>query len=103
MDRVKLHYMKEQLLHQVLQRLAATYSTLNRRLGLAAAVHCLTLTGEEEKEEGKSTSTILGIEERHLHQLASNTPEVCLIVVRWYRQWWGYFPVAEGENSQCTD
>ena len=32
MDRVKLHYMKEQLLHQVLQRLAATYSTLNRRL-----------------------------------------------------------------------
>ena len=80
MDKTKLHYLKERLLHQVLQRLAATHSTLNRRLGLAAAVHCLTLSEEEEKDE---KSTILGIEERHLHQLASNTPEVCLIVVEY--------------------
>ena len=79
MDRAKLQYMKEQLLHQVLQRLAATHSTLSRRLGLAAAVHSLALS--EEKEEDKTT--ILGIEERHLHQLASNTPEVDLIVVRY--------------------
>lgn len=79
MDRAKLQYMKEQLLHQVLQRLAATHSTLNRRLGLGAAMSNLTLSEEEEKDEGKST--ILGIEERHLQQLASNTPEVYLIVV----------------------
>ena len=93
--RVKLHYMKEQLLHQVL------HSTLILHSIVDWAWQQLSLTLVGGGERGEKVLSILGIENVIL-PLASNTPEVCLIVVRWYRQWWGYFPVAEGE-SVCTD
>ena len=73
MERAQLRYMKEEMMHQLLQRLSATYTMLSRRLGMASALQCLKLT--EEEDEG-GASTVLGLEERHLYQLAGDMSEV---------------------------